>query len=83
MKKQTYLEFIQTLLPKEEFLAFKECYQSRIPKSIKIIQSRIDKDYFFKIASELNRTLVAPQLSNGEEKYDDVLFLKKEDKTTL
>jgi len=42
MKKQNYLDFVHGILSSEEdFLLFKEFYQKRLPKSIKLIQSRI------------------------------------------
>jgi len=83
MKKQTYLEFIQTLLPEGEFSLFKEFYQARISKSIKIINSRINKEDFSDILKDLNWTLSYPDISNGGKPYDDVLFVSKEDKNGL
>jgi hypothetical protein len=41
MKKQNYLDFVRGILSSEEdFLLFKEFYQKRLPKSIKLISSR-------------------------------------------
>ena len=37
MKKINYLDFIATILPEGELESFKERYQKRINKSIKII----------------------------------------------
>ncbi len=44
MKKIAYLDFIRDLLADEsQFQAFKTYYQQKLPKSIKIISSRIKK----------------------------------------
>ena len=45
MKRQNYLDFVHSILSSEEdFLLFKEFYQKRLPKSIKIVNSRVDVD---------------------------------------
>jgi hypothetical protein len=45
MKKQNYLDFVHGILSSEEdFLLFKEFYQQRLPKSFKVISSRISKE---------------------------------------
>ena len=83
MKRQTYLEFIQTLLPEQEFLSFKEYYQARLPKSIKIVNTKISLDDFYLLISHLHWNLKSSQLTNGNELYDDVLVVEKEDKVSL
>ena len=83
MKRQTYLEFIQTLLPEQEFLSFKEYYQARLPKSIKIVNTKISLDDFHLLISHLHWNLKSSQLTNGNELYDDVLVVEKEDKASL
>ena len=83
MKRQTYLEFIQTLLPEQEFLSFKEYYQARLPKSIKIVNTKISLDDFHLLISYLHWNLKSSQLTNGNELYDDVLVVEKEDKVSL
>ena len=46
MKKQNYLDFVHGILSSEEdFLLFKEFYQKRLPKSIKLITSRVWADW--------------------------------------
>jgi hypothetical protein len=45
MKKQNYLDFVHSILSSEEdFLLFKEFYQKRLPKSVKIVNSRVNAD---------------------------------------
>jgi hypothetical protein len=45
MKKQKYLDFVQSILSSDEdFLLFKELYQKRLPKSVKFINSRVSVD---------------------------------------
>jgi hypothetical protein len=44
MKQQSYLDFVRSIIPSEEgFLLFKNSYKSRVAKSIKFIDSRVDR----------------------------------------
>lgn len=65
MKKIAYLDFIRDLLADEsEFQAFKTYYQQRLPKSIKIISSRIKKSDLLPYFYEQNWVLKAPDFSS-------------------
>lgn len=84
MKKQTYLEFIHEILNnQEEFESFVNSYKNPVNKSIKIIDSKTDRKQLIKQLNKENWTLSAPRFSNEEQKYDDLLFVQKEDKQTL
>lgn len=65
MKKIAYLDFIRDLLADEsELQAFKTYYQQRLPKSIKIISSRIKKSDLLPYFYEQNWVLKAPDFSS-------------------
>lgn len=83
MKKTPYLDFIKTLLPESEFLAFKETYQARIPKSIKLITTKKEKADLIDYFSSIGRSLSAPELTHQGEAYADVLYVHKDDKASL
>ncbi|PZM87217.1 MAG: hypothetical protein DLD55_02605 [candidate division SR1 bacterium] len=83
MKKQLYLDFIKTLLPDGEFEAFKASYQQRIPKSIKLISQKAKKSDLLAYFSSQSRTLTPPDLSHDQTFYDDVLYVSKEEKSSL
>lgn len=83
MKKISYLDFVQTLLPAEEFLLFKECYQTRLPKSLKIIEHKIKKSEFLSFLKNQWRSFTKADFSGNNKEYDDVLYVSKEDKSSL
>ena len=64
MKKIAYLDFIRDLLADEsEFQAFKTYYQQKLPKSIKIISSRIKKPDLFPYLHDQNWEFKVPNFS--------------------
>lgn len=83
MKKIPYLDFIASLLPQEDFSKFKASYQTQLPKSIKIITSKIKKSDFLHTSTIQWRSLTPPQLSSSQKTYDDLLYLHQQDKTSL
>ena len=48
MPKINYLDHISMLLPPDEVQAFQACYQQRLPKTIKVITSKISPNDFQK-----------------------------------
>lgn len=83
MKKINYLDFIATILPEGELESFKERYQKRINKSIKIIWNQDKKSDFWSYFSSVGRELKAPAISKAGKYYDDVLYVEKDDKESL
>lgn len=64
MKKIAYLDFIRDLLADEsQFQAFKTYYQQKLPKSIKIISSRIKKSNLLPYLHDQNWKFKVPNLS--------------------
>jgi hypothetical protein len=53
MAKQTYLDYIQTLLPQSERSSFSDFYKSKLPKTIKIVTSKIPAQAFKALVTEL------------------------------
>jgi 16S rRNA C967 or C1407 C5-methylase (RsmB/RsmF family) len=53
MAKQTYLDYIQTLLPQSEWNDFADFYKQRLPKTIKIVTSKITPAAFMKVVTKL------------------------------
>lgn len=53
MAKQSYLDYIQTLLPESEWRAFSDFYQQKLPKTIKIVTSKISAQEFKTLVTEL------------------------------
>jgi hypothetical protein len=53
MAKQTYLDYIQTLLPQSEWNAFADFYKQRLPKTIKIVTSKISPADFKTVVTQL------------------------------
>jgi 16S rRNA C967 or C1407 C5-methylase (RsmB/RsmF family) len=83
MKKISYLAMVRALLPEEEFLQFEQCYTQPVQKSIKILKSRIALTAFQAEVAKDGRTLQEPAFSFTGKKYDDVLFVEKQDKQSL
>ena len=75
---------VKTLLPENEFEAFKQSYNQPLKKSIKILKS--GQHSFSTTYEQLTndgRTLTPPNLSRNGKKYDDVLFVDKADNHSL
>lgn len=53
MAKQSYLDYIQTLLPESEWTAFSDFYQQKLPKTIKIVTTKISAQDFKNLVTEL------------------------------
>jgi len=53
MSKITYLDHVATLLPPEEVATFQACYLQRLPKTIKVISSKIAVDEFIKLVTDM------------------------------
>lgn len=53
MSKISYLDHIATLLPIEEVADFQSCYQQKLPKTIKIVASKIAVDDFIRLVSDM------------------------------
>jgi 16S rRNA (cytosine1407-C5)-methyltransferase len=52
MPKISYLDHISTLLPAQEVQAFQACYQQKLPKTIKVVTSKISAQEFKKIVED-------------------------------
>jgi len=61
MPKISYLDHIAKLLPDQEIKAFQSCYQQKLPKTIKVVTSKITTKDFIKIVTamgwELEQTI--------------------------
>ncbi len=53
MSKISYLDHVATLLPPQEVEAFQSCYQQKLPKTIKIITSKITVDEFVSLVKDM------------------------------
>ncbi len=53
MSKITYLDHIAMLLPPEEVVDFQACYQKKLPKTIKVISSKIAINDFVKLVTDM------------------------------
>gem|GEM_PF-5010352 len=53
MSKMTYLDYIQTLLPQSEWNDFADFYKQRLPKTIKIVTSKIAPAVFKNVVTQL------------------------------
>ena len=49
----TYLDYIQTLLPESEWNVFADFYKQRLPKTIKIVTSKISAQDFKTLVTDL------------------------------
>lgn len=84
MKRQPYLDFIQEILTDEaEFQSFSHCYQQPIPKSIKIIESRIQRSALLAYLDAEKWTLDSAGLTGNGKHYDDLLLAQRPDQKTL
>ncbi|MDO4714343.1 MAG: hypothetical protein Q4B28_07010 [bacterium] len=77
------MDFIKTLVPEQEFEAFKSSYQARLPKSFKLIQKKAKKADLLAYFSSQSRTLSLPELSCESKPYDDVQYVSKSEKSSL
>lgn len=53
MPKISYLDHISTLLPAEEVEIFQSCYQQKLPKTIKVVTSKIAIKDFVKLVTDM------------------------------
>lgn len=53
MPKISYLDHVATLLPPEEVKAFQSCYQQKLPKTIKVVTSKIAINDFVKLVTDM------------------------------
>lgn len=53
MPKISYLDHVATLLPPEEVADFQSCYQQRLPKTIKVITSKISINDFVQLVTDM------------------------------
>ncbi|AHB41831.1 rRNA (cytosine-C(5)-)-methyltransferase RsmF [candidate division SR1 bacterium RAAC1_SR1_1] len=53
MSKISYLDHVATLLPPEEVATFQACYQQRLPKTIKVMRSKIAIDDFVQLVTDM------------------------------
>lgn len=84
MKKESYLVFIRELLSDEgSFQAFEKYYKQRLPKSIKLISSKIEKSELLPFFQKKNWSLKEPDFSSWSFRYDDVCYLRKPDTKSL
>ncbi|MBQ7074224.1 hypothetical protein IJM86_04075 [bacterium] len=81
MKKITYLDMVQEVLPREEFEAFKEQYDQPVQKSLKIIRKKIPVEDFEKEAKSL--TLHEGNFTSSGRKLDDLVFVEHQEKIGL
>ncbi len=70
MSKQNYLDYIQTLLPQSESNAFADFYKQRLPKTIKIVTSKISPAAFKDIVTKLWRITKDIQIPDAPESQD-------------
>ena len=83
MKKQNYLDFVHSILSSEEdFLLFKKFYQQRLPKSLKIILSRIDKEKFHNYLESFWWNFYYPDFLK-DSIYNDIEYVDCIDSKTL
>jgi hypothetical protein len=84
MKKISYIDMVENLLPTHEREAFTKYYTQSVKKSIKILKSH---QLSFSIIKEQlendGRILTPPNFSRQGKNYDDVLFVDKTDKKSL
>ena len=85
MKKQNYLDFVHGILSSEEdFLLFKEFYQKRLPKSIKLIQSRIcGKEIEAFLSDRWWKFYLPDFLASSWNSFDDVKCVENIDVKSL
>ncbi|MDR2415254.1 MAG: RsmB/NOP family class I SAM-dependent RNA methyltransferase [Candidatus Peribacteria bacterium] len=83
MKKISYVEMVKTLLPENEYAAFKHHYNKPLQKSIKILTSKTDVSTFSERVAKDGRTLKTPNFSRKGKYYDDVLLVEKSNKQSL
>lgn len=53
MPKISYLDHISTLLPTEEVEIFQSCYQQKLPKTIKVVTSKITIKDFVNLVTDM------------------------------
>ena len=70
MAKQTYLDYIQTLLPQSEWNAFADFYKQRLPKTIKIVTSKIAPAVFKNVVTQLWRITKDIKIPDAPEPQD-------------
>ena len=66
----TYLDYIQTLLPETEWNAFADFYKQRLPKTIKIVTSKISAQDFKTLVTDLWRIVENIQIPDAPESQD-------------
>ena len=83
MKKQNYLDFVHGILSSEEdFLLFKVFYQQRLPKSFKVISSRISRESLSSFLKIQWWKIYSPDFLLNS-KYNDVEYVDCIDSKTL
>lgn len=83
MKQQSYLDFVRSIIPSEEgFLLFKNSYKSRIAKSIKFIDSRVDRGQLQSFLISNWWEFFCPEFLKNS-KYRDVICVDNIDSQTL
>lgn len=85
MKNISYLDMVQELLSKSEFLQFQKCYNNTVKKSVKILNHRWfnnKTDIYNAVKSILSqeRDLLEPNFSYNWKRYNDVLFATRKEK---
>ena len=66
----TYLDYIQTLLPQSEWNTFADFYKQRLPKTIKIVTSKISAQDFKTLVTDLWRKIENIQIPDAPESQD-------------
>ena len=66
----TYLDYIQTLLPESEWNVFADFYKQRLPKTIKIVTSKISAQDFKTLVTDLWRKIENIQIPDAPESQD-------------
>ncbi len=81
MKRFSYLDLVQELLPPDEFEVFQQQYTTPIQKSVKIIRKKISEKDFEKEAKTL--TLYQGNFTAWGERLDDLVFVENQEKIGL
>ena len=81
MKRFSYLDLVQELLPPDEFEDFQQQYTTPIQKSVKIIRKKISEEDFEKEAKTL--TLHQGNFTALGKKLDDLVFVDNQEKIGL
>ena len=70
MSKMTYLDYIQTLLPQSEWNDFADFYKQRLPKTIKIVTSKISPADFKNVVTQIWRVIKDIIIPDAQESQD-------------